>query len=187
MQDTLAELGEVHEDDMPDSRYVRPKRLTFQQAGGAQHVISLEEAQLEMLVRHSACCRTHMEVGCHTVVRPETMPPLLVCHIDAGRNLTAQLLQVSISARHAEALRRRPGDGRAGYDHSPPVSTRGADRFSSYLSCLGDRIVLSWNGARRLLSIIAALHVASAGSTVVGQASAVQGGSVLVRAVHWHL
>ena len=33
MQDTLATLGDIQADVMPDSRYVLPRRLTFQQAG----------------------------------------------------------------------------------------------------------------------------------------------------------
>ena len=48
MQDTLATLGNVHEGDMPDSRYVRPRRLTFQQAGWERHVFCL--------IRHSSRC-----------------------------------------------------------------------------------------------------------------------------------
>ena len=37
MEDTLATLGQIHEETMPDSRFIRPKRLTFEQAGAVQY------------------------------------------------------------------------------------------------------------------------------------------------------
>ena len=41
MEDTLAQLGEIQEEAMPDSRFIRPKRLTFEQAGAVQHGVKI--------------------------------------------------------------------------------------------------------------------------------------------------
>ncbi len=37
MEDTLAQLGEIQEEAMPDSKFIRPKRLSFEQAGAVRH------------------------------------------------------------------------------------------------------------------------------------------------------
>ena len=82
MEDSLAALGNVHDDDMPDSRYLRPRRLTFEQAGGEQDFILFAQRQLAVLMDEPALRRTQPELGCHTIVRAE--PGAVLCSVSPG-------------------------------------------------------------------------------------------------------
>ena len=69
MQDSLAALGGVQEEDMPASRFIRPKRLTFEQAGDLESALRHLALLLAVLLDGVARCRAHAAMGRHTIVR----------------------------------------------------------------------------------------------------------------------